>query len=107
MTPRTLANTIRIGTDYFFDEQNILTASYQYRRTDVNRIRNLVYKDFINDRQNLLSVTERMQDEDEHEPYSELAITYKKNYKKKGQELLFDARYLTYDEISDQIVYAK
>lgn len=100
---RTLANTIRVGTDYFFDEQNILTASYQYRRTDVRRLRYLIYRDFINNRNNLFTTTDRMQDEDEHEPYSELAVTYKKNYKKKGQELLIDARFLTYDELSDQI----
>lgn len=100
---KTLANTIRVGADYFFDEENILTASYQYRRTDVRRLRYLVYRDFVNNRNNLVTTTNRMQDEDEHEPYSELAVTYKKNYKKKGQELLIDARFLTYDELSDQI----
>lgn len=100
---KTFANTVRVGTDYFFDEQNILTASYQYRRTDVNRIRDLVYRDYINSTGNPTAVTMRQQDEDEHEPYSELAITYKKSYPRKGQELLFDARYLTYDEKSDQI----
>ncbi|WP_428655186.1 TonB-dependent receptor domain-containing protein [Runella sp.] len=99
---RTVANTIRGGLDYFFDEKNILTASYQFRRTDVLRITNNQYKDYINTLNNLKAITDRQQRETEAEPYSEYALTYKKTYNKKGQELIADVRYLTYWERSDQ-----
>lgn len=99
---RTVANTIRGGLDYFFNDKNILTASYQFRRTDVLRITNNQYKDYINTLSNLNTITDRQQRETEAEPYSEYAITYKKTYHKKGQELIADVRYLTYWERSDQ-----
>jgi ferric enterobactin receptor len=99
---KTVANTIRGGLDYFFDEKNILTASYQFRRTDVLRITDNQYKDYINTLNNLSAITDRQQRETEAEPYSEYALTYKKTYNKKGQELTADVRYLTYWERSDQ-----
>ncbi len=99
---KTIANTIRGGLDYFFNEQNILTASYQFRRTDVKRITDFTYKDYINTLNNLKTNTDRQQVELEAEPYSEYALTYKKTYAKKGKELIADLRYLSYWERSDQ-----
>lgn len=99
---KTIANTIRGGLDYFFNEQNILTASYQFRRTDVKRITDFTYKDYINTLSNLKTNTDRQQVELEAEPYSEYALTYKKTYAKKGKELIADLRFLSYWERSDQ-----
>ena len=99
---KTVANTIRGGLDYFFNEKNILTASYQFRRTDVLRITDITYKDYINNLTNLKASTDRQQRETEAEPYSEYALTYKKTYNRKNQELTADVRYLTYWERSDQ-----
>ncbi|MFN8346392.1 MAG: TonB-dependent receptor [Spirosomataceae bacterium] len=99
---KTVANTIRGGLDYFFNEKNILTASYQFRRTDVLRITNNQYKDYINTLSSLKAITDREQRETEAEPYSEYALTYKKTYNRKNQELTADVRYLTYWERSDQ-----
>ena len=99
---KTVANTVRGGIDYYFDEKNVLTGYYQYRRTDVFRIRDLVYKDYYNNRNNLFATTNRRQEESEAEPYSETALSYKKTYDRKNQELTADVRYLTYWERSDQ-----
>lgn len=99
---KTIANTIRGGLDYFFNEKNILTASYQFRRTDVLRITDNTYKDYINSLSNLRTITDRQQRETEAEPYSEYSVTYKKTYNRKNQELIADVRYLTYWERSDQ-----
>ena len=99
---RTVANTIRGGLDYFFNEKNILTASYQFRRTDALRITDNRYLDYINNLNNLKTITDRQQRETEAEPYSEYALTYKRTYDKKGQEFVADVRYLTYWERSDQ-----
>jgi len=99
---RTVANTIRGGLDYFFNEKNVMTASYQFRRTDALRITDNNYKDYINNLNALNTITDRQQRETEAEPYSEYALTYKKTYDKKSQELVADVRYLTYWERSDQ-----
>ena len=52
---------------------------------------------------NLYSNTDRQQDEKEAEPNAEYALTFKKNYAKKGKEFSADLRYLDYWERSDQI----
>lgn len=97
------ANNIKGGIDYFFNPKNTLTAFYLLRRTDVRRITDLTYKDYLFKTDNLTLRTERQQDETETEPNSEYALTYKKTFDKKGQELVADFRILDYWERSDQI----
>ena len=97
-----LTNNIRGGLDYFFDDKNILTASYLFRRFDVNRITDIVYKDYLNSTDNLVSYTTRQQVEDEIEPNSEYSLIYKKLFEGKGHELLTEAKYLDNWESSDQ-----
>jgi ferric enterobactin receptor len=97
------ANNIKGGLDYFLNSKNTLTAFYLLRRTDVRRITDLVYKDYVFKTTNLTLRTERQQDEKETEPNSEYALTYKKTFDKKGQELVADVRILDYWERSDQI----
>jgi ferric enterobactin receptor len=96
-------NNIRGGLDYFFNDKNSLTAAYLLRRSDVRRITDFVYKDYIFNKNNLRVTTTRQQDEKEHEPNAEYSLTYKKTFNKKGQELVADLRYLDYWERSDQI----
>ena len=99
---RAANNSINGGLDYYFDDKNIFTASYLWRRSDARRITDNQYKDYINSLSNLYSVTDRQQDETEDEPNSEYALSYKRSFEKKGHELLIDARYLDYWEHSDQ-----
>jgi len=95
-------NNIRGGLDFFFTETNILTASYLFRRSDANRIRDIRYEDYLAD-QSLLSYTTRQQDENEDEVNAEYALSYKKTFTKPGQELTADFRFLDYWESSDQV----
>ena len=95
-------NNIRGGLDYFFTETSILTASYLYRRSTGNRIRNIRYDDYLGN-QSLLNYTNRKQDEDEDEVNGEYSLTYKKTFAREGQELTADFRFLDYWENSDQI----
>lgn len=98
-----LVNNVRGGADYFFNDKTILTASYIYRRTDVRRITDFYYLDYRSNSNNLYSDTYRQQDEKEAEPNGEYALTFKKNFAKKGKEFTADLRYLDYWERSDQI----
>jgi ferric enterobactin receptor len=95
-------NNIRGGVDYFINDKNTLTASYLFRRSDANRISKNHYEDYLNSTENLIGVTNRKQDEDEAEPNSEYAVSYKKVFSKEGHELLADFRFLDNWERSDQ-----
>ena len=48
------------------------------RRTDVTRITDLVYKDYLFKTDNLQTTTMRQQNEKEAEPNSEYSLSYKK-----------------------------
>jgi ferric enterobactin receptor len=95
-------NNIRGGLDYFINDKNTLTASYLFRRSDASRISKLHYEDYQASTGKLLGITNRKQDEDEAEPNSEYALSYKKVFSKEGHELLADFRFLDNWERSDQ-----
>lgn len=96
-------NNIRGGLDYYFTEKSILTASYLFRRSDVNRVTDIVYKDYLNSMSNLRSIITRKQDEDEIEPNSEYSLVYKKSFAAKGQELIAEVKFLDNWESSEQL----
>lgn len=96
-------NNIRGGLDYFFNENNILTASYLFSRSDGDRLTDLRYDDYVFNLNNLRSYTLRTQDEQEKEPISEYALSYKKLFERKGHELNANLRYLDHWEDSDQV----
>lgn len=95
-------NNARAGLDYFFDDNNILTAAYTYRISKGKRFSDIVYHDYLEDPDHLTGITYRTQDETETEPNSEYALTYKRNFARQGHELVADIRYLDNWESSDQ-----
>lgn len=95
-------NTARAGLDYFFDEKNILTAAYTYRMSRGKRVSDIIYHDYISSLKNPIGYTKRTQDEKETEPNSEYALSFKRNFKRRGHELTADVRYLDNWENSDQ-----
>lgn len=97
-----LNNNIRGGLDYFFNDKNVLTAAYLYRKSEGNRIRNFRYDDYYNNIRNVAGYINRTQDEDEVEPNSEVSLNYKRNFIKKGHELTAEIKYIDYWENSDQ-----
>lgn len=102
-TVNSLNNNIRAGLDYFFSENNILTASYLLRRSDAKRITNIRYDDYFGRGGQLGSYTLRTQDEDEKEPNSEVNLTYKRTFDQSGHVLTGAVTYLDYWENSDQV----
>lgn len=95
-------NNIRGGLDFFFTEKSVLTASYLFRRSDVKRLTDIVYRDFIFNESNPTDVIMRHQDEDEIEPNSEYSLVYKKSFQNKGHEFIAEAKLLDNWETSDQ-----
>ncbi len=95
-------NNLRMGADYYFSENSVLTAAYTWRRTKGKRYSDLHYRDYLTSENNLLSSTYRTQDETETEPNSEYNLSYKRTFGRKGHELLVDVRHLDNWENSDQ-----
>jgi ferric enterobactin receptor len=93
---------IRGGLDFFFNEKNILTMSYLYRRSNASRVTDILYEDYLFDDSNMTSFTKRRQDEDEVEPNSEYSLIYKRSYEQKGHELIAEIKLLDNWESSDQ-----
>jgi len=95
-------NNIRGGLDYFFNENNILTASYSWRRSNGKRLSDLEYFDYLFSTDNLVSITTRTQDEKEIEPNSEYSLNYKRRFRREGHELAAEVQYMDNWEDSDQ-----
>lgn len=95
-------NNARAGLDYYFDEKNILTASYTYRISKGKRFSDIRYQDYLFNLSKPTGTTYRTQDETETEPNSEYALTYKKTFARQGHELSADVRFLDNWESSDQ-----
>lgn len=96
-------NNIRGGLDYYFSEKSVLTASYLFRRSDVKRMTDIVYKDYINSLFNQQSTITRQQVENEAEPNSEYSVVYKKSFAAKGHELIAEVKFLDNWERSSQL----
>lgn len=96
-------NNIRGGLDYFFTEKSVLTASYLFRRNDVKRLTDIVYRDYLFNESNMTDVITRHQDEDEIESNSEYSLIYKRSFETKGHELIAELKLLDNWENSDQI----
>lgn len=95
-------NTVRLGTDYYFDDKNILTFSYIWRRSKGKRNSYLEYRDYLFSSNNLVGISTRTQDEEEIEPNNEYTLNYEKRFKRDGQELTAVVRYLDNWEDSQQ-----
>ena len=96
------SNSIRMGADYFLNEKNTLTASLNYRIGRDNNTSSLEYYDYINFYpDNPTGITVRTQDELEKEPNLEYDLSYKRTFKKKGQELTATIQYRESTESED------
>jgi outer membrane receptor protein involved in Fe transport len=98
-----LNNNLRGGLDYYFNENSILTGSYLWRRSDVRRITDIRYEDYLNSFDDYLGYSLRRQDETEAEPNKEAILNYKRTFAQKGHEFTASFTYLNYWERSDQL----
>jgi ferric enterobactin receptor len=98
------SNNLRLGADYFFNDNNILTTSFLYRMSNDDNRSDLVYYDYVNDYPgNLTRISFRNEKEKETEPTLEYALNYKRTFQRQGHELRadFQMRRSTEEEIAD------
>lgn len=95
-----LSNNFRFGADYYFNEKNILTTAFNYRKSNDDNLNETTYEDYIFSLENPVGITTRTDDEKENEDNLEYSLTYKKYFVDKGHELTVDFRYQ--DEVEDE-----
>ncbi|QSE96926.1 TonB-dependent receptor domain-containing protein [Fulvivirga lutea] len=98
-----LAHNVRIGTDFYFNEKNILTASGLVRISDEENISELSYLDRNSQRQ-LIGNTLRKDTEIEDDNNFEYQLNYQRQFEGKGHELNTQVQYRNNDETEDSSI---
>lgn len=88
-----VSHNLRAGMDYYFNDKNILTGSFLLRKSDgLNKSHN-EYNDFDSDNI-LVRTVERNEREEEPEVNTELALSYRREYDRKGRLLTADFKWI-------------
>lgn len=85
-----LSNNVRIGSDFFWKDVNTLTVAGSYRYSTGNNESTINYQN-LNSAAELLSTSERNDNEDEDKQNIEASISYDRAFKKKDQKLSVNA----------------
>ena len=88
-----LSGNVRLGADYFINDNNIFTTSFLYRLGKDDNTSTVDYRDFLNNENNFIGNTFRTDHEIEDESKLEYALTYTKKMEGKGHELVADIRF--------------
>jgi outer membrane receptor protein involved in Fe transport len=91
------SNNFTVGMDYFLNKHNTLTGTLSLRKSQNSNNSRLEYRDF-DFNNNLTRTVIRTEDENEPRTNFEAALSYRKTFEKKGQNLSFDAKYIISDE---------
>jgi outer membrane receptor protein involved in Fe transport len=81
------------GVDFFFTEKSVLTVSGIYRHSDGLNTSTNTFIDF-DDNENVIGKTIRREREEEPENNSELALSYRKDFQKKGHYFTADFKWI-------------
>jgi outer membrane receptor protein involved in Fe transport len=91
------SHTIRFGTEYFFTETTSLSGSFMYRTSKENAKVTIDYLDY-NPSSELINHSQRIDDQTEKDPNLEYALNFKKQFKKKDQQLTASLQYFNNTE---------
>lgn len=87
-----ISHNLRLGTDYFINDNNVLTGALIYRYSDRNNNTSVMYRD-LNTQQQLTAITLRDEVEDEISPFLEYSFNYKRTFKRQGHTLSASFQY--------------
>jgi outer membrane receptor protein involved in Fe transport len=99
---KSFSQNFNFGIDYYFSEKSSLTGSFIYERSNEKNQSTIDYRDYSIDKVFLQS-TSRNETETANENNLETALSYKKKFSLKGQELTADFKWIqtTEPELSD------
>lgn len=81
------------GLDYYFNETSVLTGSFVYRPSNGLNTSNILFRDFDGNNR-LLRTVSRKEKEEEPEHSGEVSLSYRKDFKKQGQRLSGDFKWI-------------
>lgn len=92
-----LSHNFRVGMDYYLNEQNILTGSLLYRRSDGRNTSQFRYQDFGRNGE-LVRTSIRGEREREPENNVEAALSYRREFQQSGRSFTADFKWIESDE---------
>ncbi len=92
-----LSHNFRGGVDLFFNENTVLTGSFVIRKSESINKTDIFYSDF-DEARTLAGRQRRREFEEEPETNSEISLSFKKDFAKKGQQLTADFKYIDNNE---------
>jgi len=87
-----LSNSIRLGSDYFFNDKNILTGAFLFRYGDKDNKTKIDYRDFNVSRQPTTQ-SRRFDHEEEIAKDIEVSLAFKRDFVEEGRTLTIDTKY--------------
>lgn len=96
-----ISQSFRFGADYHFNNNNILTTSFLYRKSKEDNVNELEYFNFLNSLNNEIGESFRTDHEIEEDRNLEYVLSYKKVLGKKGHQLTADIRIQHNEEEED------
>jgi ferric enterobactin receptor len=99
------SGNFQIGADYSIDKKSTITTTFLYGLRDSRNFTQLDYEDYLFDLSRPIAFATRTDNEIEDRTNLEYALTYRKDFDKKGQELVFDLRFQDNNEteVSDLV----
>ena len=92
-----ISGNFRLGADYFFDQNNILTGSLVYRLSDDLNTGEIEFLSF-DDLYTLNAVSLRNTEEEEDEESLDYNLSYERKFARKGQKFTMDLVFTTEEE---------
>lgn len=83
----------RVGVDYYFNDNNIITTAINYQQGQDQDEINIIYRDFIDEISNPIGISTRDDNTIKEETNLEYSLTYTRKLKGKGHELIADIRF--------------
>jgi outer membrane receptor protein involved in Fe transport len=88
-----LSNNFMFGSDYYFSEKSSLTASFLYENSQERNSNKIEYTDYAGDN-SFLQSTKREESQRSKENNIEAALSYRKKFERKEQELTVDFKWM-------------
>ncbi|MBL6447974.1 TonB-dependent receptor [Fulvivirga sp. 29W222] len=95
-----ISNNFRFGSDFYLNDKNTITVAALYRISDEDNETELFYTDYDINR-NLISRTQRFDDELEDEENIEFSLNYTKTFSNEKHKLTADIQYRESSEVED------
>lgn len=97
----------RLGVDYYFNDNNILTTAVNYQQGQDRDEINMVYRDYINEISNPIGISTRDDNTIKDETNLEYSLTYTRKLGGKGHELVADIRFQDVEKYDESDLIGK